>query len=185
MLCTRPCRHAHTCGLTYCTVGMPAARNRRANPRLNSGASMPTKTSGFARRNRRRIRARSVSRRGRSRRISNSPMTASDSDGSQSLATGRLHFGPATPKNRAPGASRSQRLDERRTERVARRLARHQTHPQRRRHAEEPPPAYRTMLRELRLMKSTKGRISGCAAAALSSSSSAAFNLSPDRYRRR
>ena len=35
------------------------------------------------------------------------------------------------------------------------------------------------MLRELRLMNSTKGTISGCSAAALSSSSSAAANFKP------
>ncbi len=101
------------------------------------------------------------------------------------LAAGGLHFRTRDAEEPRAGCEPLECLDERRTERVARRLARHQTHPQRRRHARSLPPAYRTMLRELRLMKSTKGRISGCAAAALSSSSSAAFNLSPDRYRMR
>ena len=46
MVRTRPGRHAHTCGLTYCTVRMPAAFSRRARRRLNSGESMPMNTSG-------------------------------------------------------------------------------------------------------------------------------------------
>src|SRR5882757_2054104 len=106
MVCTRFWRQAHTWGLTYCTVGMPARRRSRASRRLNSGASMPTNTSGFASMNERRTRARNRNKRGRSRRISNKPMTASDSEGSQTSHPADCIFGPATPKNSTSGASR-------------------------------------------------------------------------------
>ena len=40
--CTRPCRHAHTCGLTYWTVRMPRSLSCGISRRLNSFASTPT-----------------------------------------------------------------------------------------------------------------------------------------------
>src|ERR1700683_2108994 len=51
------------------------------------------------------MRARSLSNRGRSRRTSNRPMTASDSAGSQISQPAACIFGPAIPKNCASGAS--------------------------------------------------------------------------------
>ena len=97
MLRARPCRHAHTCGLTYCTVGIPAACRLRANLKFVSGASIPTKTSGRAAPNMRRMRASSLPSRGRSRSTSNSPITASDSAGSQLSHPAACIFGPARP----------------------------------------------------------------------------------------
>ncbi len=67
---------------------------------------MPTNTSGFAARNKPLMRARSRSSRGRSRTISNKPITASDSAGSQASHPAACIFGPATPKNRVSGARR-------------------------------------------------------------------------------
>src|SRR6266851_4298295 len=104
------CRQAQTWGLTYCTVGIPAVRRSRARRRLNSGASIPTNTSGLAARNKARIRARRRSRRGRWRTISNKPITASDSAGSQTSQPAACIFGPATPKNFASGARRRSAL---------------------------------------------------------------------------
>src|SRR5882762_4902507 len=80
MLRARLCRQAQTWGLTYWTVLIPAERRSRARRRLNSGASIPTNTSGLAARNEARMRARRRSRRGRSRTISNKPITAGDSE---------------------------------------------------------------------------------------------------------
>ncbi len=88
-------------------------------------------------------------------------MTASDSDGSHTSHPAACIFGPAMPKNRAPGASRSSVWMS-----AAPSVspdASPATRPTRS-GVDMPgasPPAYRTMLRELRLMKSTKGRISG------------------------
>src|SRR5580692_5791146 len=106
MLRARPCRQAQTWGLTYCTVGMPAACSRRASRRLVSGASMPMNTSGRAARNSLPMRASNRSNRGRCCRTSTSPMTANDSAGSQTLHPAACIFGPATPKNSAPGERR-------------------------------------------------------------------------------
>src|SRR5882672_10971599 len=106
MLRARLCRQAQTWGLTYWTVLIPAERRSRARRRLNSGASIPTNTSGLAARNEARMRARRRSRRGRSRTISNKPITASDSAGSQTAHPAACIFGPATPKNSVSGERR-------------------------------------------------------------------------------
>ena len=103
MLPTRPCRHAHTCGLTYCTVRTPARFSPLASDRLNSGASMPTKTSGRASRNRRATAARNRSRRGRWRSTSARPMTESCSAPHQASQPAAVIFGPAIPKHSRPG----------------------------------------------------------------------------------
>src|SRR5580692_2225859 len=106
MRSTRLCRQAHTCGLTYWTVGIPASWRLRARRRFVSGASIPTNTSGRASMKARRKRRNSRKSRGSSRRISNNPMTASDSDGSQTSQPAARILGPATPKNCAVGSSR-------------------------------------------------------------------------------
>jgi len=103
MVRTLPCRHAHTCGLTYCTVGMPCALSRAATRRLNSGESMPTKTSGRAASNRATRSRRSRSRRGRCFTISARPITASSSDDTQASQPASTMRGPATPYARSSG----------------------------------------------------------------------------------
>src|SRR5258708_29918580 len=67
---------------------------------------MPTKTSGRAAMNDRRSRPSNRTKRGKSRRISKRPITASDSDGSHAAHPAARILGPATPKNSASGASR-------------------------------------------------------------------------------
>src|SRR5471032_1756671 len=67
---------------------------------------MPTKTSGRAVKNMRRMRASNLAKRGRSRSTSNSPITARDSAGSQALHPAACILGPATPKNSVSGARR-------------------------------------------------------------------------------
>ena len=129
MLPTRLCRHAHTCGLTYCTVGMPAARKSRARPKLNSGASMPTNTSG--RRGRiASMRARSRSKRGRS------PQNLEQTHDRERL--GRLpaftargqHFRSRHAEELCIRREPLQRLDQCRAERITGRFAGHQAHAQ-------------------------------------------------------
>ncbi len=142
----------------------PAHRCRRRRPAARPGTSA-------------RMRASRRSRRGRSRSTSNRPMTASDSAGSQASQPAACIFGPATPKNSVSGAQPAQGVDQIRAQGIARRFSRHQTDSQR-----NWTMRYRTMLRSLRLMNSTKGRISAWVTAAFSSSSRAAFSFSPERY---
>ncbi len=150
----------------------PAHRCRRRHPDAPSGTF-----AGCAR-------AASASR-GRSRSTSNSPITASDSAGSQLSHPAACILGPATPKNFASGSQLAQRIDEIGAQGIARRFPRHQTHAQRCQPGASCARHYRTMLRSLRLMNSTKGRISAWVAAAFSSSSMAALSFSPERYSNR
>ncbi len=111
MRTTRPGRQAQTCGLTYCTVRMPAACSAGAKFRLNSGASTPMNRSGRAAIMRDRARRRSASSRGRCVSTSNRPITASDSAGSHCSHPAATMRGPAMPKNCASGwVSRSARI---------------------------------------------------------------------------
>jgi len=91
------------------------------------------------------------------------------------VAEGARSAGAEVDIRRVP----AQRLHQIGAQCVARRFSRHQTHPQRHGHR------YRTMLRSLRLMNSTKGRISAWVTAALSSSSRAMLSFSPERYSNR
>ena len=101
---TRPWRQAQTCGLTYCTVLIPARFRAAAAGLLKSGASMPMNASTWLRS----MRSMSSRRNFRIRRkcgsTSKKPMTAISSaryHGSQPAA---IIFGPAMPTNSAPGA---------------------------------------------------------------------------------
>src|SRR5450432_250358 len=92
------------------------------------------------------------------------------------LASFGLHFGAGNPEESSIRGVAAQRADQIGAQGVARRLSRNQAHPQRELHA-----CYRTMLRSLRLMNSTKGRISSWVTATFSSSSRAFLNFNPDR----
>ena len=63
-------------------------------------------------------------------------MTASDSAGSQTSQPAARIFGPGDAEKLRVRLDPPQRLDQRRSERVSRRLPRDQSHPQRRRHGQ-------------------------------------------------
>jgi len=124
------CRHAHTCGLTYCTVGdsggVKAPRQSQVGvrridshedirPSTDERSPQPAEQSQQARQVPQNL---------------EEAITASDSDGSQTSHPAARILGPATPKNSAFRREVPQCVDQARRERVARRFSRHQTHPQ-------------------------------------------------------
>ena len=106
-------------------------------------------------------------------------MTASDSAGSQTSQPAARILGPATPKNCASGSIR--RSASINAAPSVSPDASPATSPTRSGAGMVDPMSYRTRLRELRLMKSTNGRISGWESAVRSSSSRAACSLRRDR----
>src|SRR3970040_865761 len=104
MRATRDWRQAHTCGLTYCTVGMPALLRAAATGRLKSGESMPTKTCGRRCSMRAMRLRRSLSKRGSCLSTSARSMTESSSASCQGSQPSARMRAPAMPKNSAPGA---------------------------------------------------------------------------------
>ena len=96
-------RHAHTEGLTYCTVLIPASFNGFSTRKLKSGASMPINTSGGLS-----IKCctnclRIFSKRGKRPRTSTNPITDSSSISNSVLQPCACILGPAIPSKIASG----------------------------------------------------------------------------------
>ena len=150
---------------------------RGARLRLNSGASMPTNTSGCAARMRSRTERRRRSSRGRWCSTSNSPITASSRDSAQVSQPSACIAGPATPTKRVAGCRGADRADQRGAEVVAGGFAGHHADRQRSVGGHQ-----RMMLRSLLDRKFTNGTSSGWLAASSFSCASASASLRPERY---
>src|SRR5688572_28793532 len=105
MVATRDWRHAQTCGLTYCTVLMPAAFNATAAGLLKSCASMPMNASIPPCSMREINSRRSFKIRRKCGRTSKKPMTAISSERYHASQPAAIIFGPAMPTNLESGAS--------------------------------------------------------------------------------
>ena len=99
-------RQAHTDGLTYCTVLIPASFSGFSTRRLKSGASIPINTSGGLS-----IKCctnclRIFSRRGNRPSTSTKPITDNSSISNNVLQPAACIRGPAIPSNMASGKRR-------------------------------------------------------------------------------
>ena len=179
-MATRDWRHAQTCGLTYCTVLMPARFSAAAAGLLKSCASMPMNASTPPRS----MRAMSSRRNARMRaQVRQHLEEAHDGDlfgAIPRLAAGRDHLRPGHADELGVGDLRAQRLDEPRPERIARRLSRHQRKPQRSR--SRAALRHRARPREPSRSESRNGLISGCASTSGASSAIASSSFSDCRY---
>ncbi len=176
--CSRSRRHAHTDGLTKCTVRTPRRLSRRSRPRLKSGASTPMKTGTRAARNRRAMSRRSEINPGRCATTSVEAAHGQALQRRPGFAAGRLHprTGNAGEADRRIVAADC--VDERSAQRVAGRFARNDSDRDRRRC---PQTAHRTMPRPLSARNATSGASSGNSAAAFDSDSRASSSDRPVR----
>ncbi len=131
MVFTRPCRQAHTCGLTYWTVRSPAALQLLLEPEIEVRHVDADDDVGRACMESFDERAPQPDQPRQMRDHLDQAHDAEVVGRRPGLAAERHHLRPGHAEELRVGHARANGRDERRPERVARRLARDQPYPQR------------------------------------------------------